>query len=540
MRFSAVSARAALLIGAMGALSVATVSRAPKVPSLKPFASSTVLLPLRPATPPRGIRETMRRLWTSPENVIGVASGRRVACYKTEAFVVGGQRFRVLVYPDGVAGQDGGAAAAYLRFLPAFIGDECDVTFSLSLTDSSGEALGVLTSGGKPHDGVSWQCSMTMCDEKEASESLGRARDWGAHVWRTGDVEGMLASGELRARVEVDVWSFREDWTSWPFARGAVGAVVQSLQRDAFSRARAIKAGEVVVPVDGGDGDALRAMRDAGLEPGVEVRVMGMRAPDGSELFSTDAVAPEQRGDVTLALRPVGARGVSNDFPLLVRSDACPGLLSRYAGRAFLPRLAAAMATDLSALLVAIAFATSPLPLALAGRELVSLYSIPTTSMAPTLEKGDVLVVSKVAKQPIRRGDIVLFSPPPSLIELLPASTKSGLNLRGDLFVKRVAGVPGDASVDVDERGSVLIGGSRPDARARDTCGEEPLRLIDRFLEKGVKHLDGIREGELFVLGDCAPVSVDSRVWGTLPEENVAGKPLARVWPLSRLHVGPL
>ena len=43
-----------------------------------------------------------------------------------------------------------------------------------------------------------------------------------------------------------------------------------------------------------------------------------------------------------------------------------------------------------------------------------------------------------------------------------------------------------------------------------------------------------VPRGAYFVLGDCAPASVDSRVWGTLPKDKVVGRPLLRVLPLSR------
>ena len=37
-----------------------------------------------------------------------------------------------------------------------------------------------------------------------------------------------------------------------------------------------------------------------------------------------------------------------------------------------------------------------------------------------------------------------------------------------------------------------------------------------------------------FAVGDNAEVSIDSRVWGVLPRDNVVGRPLLRVLPLSR------
>ena len=42
----------------------------------------------------------------------------------------------------------------------------------------------------------------------------------------------------------------------------------------------------------------------------------------------------------------------------------------------------------------------------------------------------------------------------------------------------------------------------------------------------------------LYVLGDNPSRSTDSRVWGFLPEEDLVGRPLLRIWPVSR--IGPV
>ncbi len=43
-----------------------------------------------------------------------------------------------------------------------------------------------------------------------------------------------------------------------------------------------------------------------------------------------------------------------------------------------------------------------------------------------------------------------------------------------------------------------------------------------------------VGRNELFALGDCGGVSVDSRAWGPLPVDRVAGRPLLRIWPPAR------
>ena len=41
-----------------------------------------------------------------------------------------------------------------------------------------------------------------------------------------------------------------------------------------------------------------------------------------------------------------------------------------------------------------------------------------------------------------------------------------------------------------------------------------------------------VGEGELFVMGDHRGNSVDSRVFGTIPVDNVVGRAWLRYWPL--------
>jgi signal peptidase I len=149
------------------------------------------------------------------------------------------------------------------------------------------------------------------------------------------------------------------------------------------------------------------------------------------------------------------------------------------------------------------------------------------------LQIGDVLLVDKVTPRlPIigkrHEGDIVLFHPPEKLREIVARS--GGRISERDLFVKRIAGVPGD-TLSVDKSGAVRINGQTPRVR-RDMCKAEPLKLIEQYIEpsEGVV----VEPGQVAVLGDCSSVSIDSRVWGPLPETSIVGRPLVRLWPPSR------
>lgn len=155
--------------------------------------------------------------------------------------------------------------------------------------------------------------------------------------------------------------------------------------------------------------------------------------------------------------------------------------------------------------------------------------------MDPTLQVGDVLLVEKVTPRILggnkRIGDVVLFSPPTRLREIV--SSSGGRITDRDLFVKRIAAGPGD-TVSVDPSGAVKVN-NVPTAERRDLCGAEPLRLIEKYIQPGSFT---VQDQQVVVLGDCSSVSIDSRVWGPLTADEIVGRPLFRIWPLERM--GPV
>jgi len=293
------------------------------------------------------------------------------------------------------------------------------------------------------------------------------------------------------------------------------------------------------------------ALKERFVYPGVDYRVMTMSDRDGNAIFSTESLGDDDKAHARLALRPCGWRlqqqlwernGMKTDWPVEV--DA--GLLSKVTTTRFnpesaIPRLVSAFQRDWIAYSLAIAVALTPIPLTLAARNFVSLYDIPSASMEPTLLKGDVLLVEKFpgVYQRTKRGDVVLFKPPSALRDIVLGS---GSQLSStSLFVKRLVGLPGDENIRVADDNSVTINGVNAVGPDRGLCTDEPLRLIDKFLENGKgKTIDRLGENDAYVLGDCKAVSVDSRVWGALPKNDIVGKPVARIWPLDRIKLsGP-
>ena len=152
------------------------------------------------------------------------------------------------------------------------------------------------------------------------------------------------------------------------------------------------------------------------------------------------------------------------------------------------------------------------------------------------MKVGDVLLVDKVSSrlpfgQSSRNkvGDIVLFSPPSELQQIV---ARSGGNVNSrDLFVKRVAATSGD-KVTVFQDGTVEVNEKNVVKGQRDLCEAEPLRLIEKYIQPSQDQT--IKQKEVFVMGDCSSVSVDSRVWGPLETKNIVGRPIIRLWPLER------
>jgi signal peptidase I len=140
-------------------------------------------------------------------------------------------------------------------------------------------------------------------------------------------------------------------------------------------------------------------------------------------------------------------------------------------------------------------------------------FRVPSASMAPTLRPGDRVLVNKLAYRTGRpaRGDLALVEVPRT----------------GELLLKRVVGLPGDA-VEIRD-GTLFVNG-----RAR----REPF--VDR------RRVDGVYFGpvrvprdDVFVLGDNRGDSVDSRQLGPLPQRGLVGRVEARIWPPGRISRPP-
>jgi len=185
----------------------------------------------------------------------------------------------------------------------------------------------------------------------------------------------------------------------------------------------------------------------------------------------------------------------------------------------------------------------------------VEPFRIPSGSMLPTLQSGDLILVNKFSfgiRLPVvdrkvietgqpQRGDVIVFRYP----------------VDPDVdYIKRVVGLPGDEVAYLDKK--LYINGKMvPHTRDGDYFEPDRVSYIARYDEQlgDVSHKilleedriqdfgpiwrfpfidqcqylrNGVRckvpEGHYFAMGDNRDNSADSRYWGFVPDGNIVGK----------------
>jgi len=171
---------------------------------------------------------------------------------------------------------------------------------------------------------------------------------------------------------------------------------------------------------------------------------------------------------------------------------------------------------------------------------LVEPFQIPSSSMVPTLQVGDYILVNKytyglrlpvlrnkvVALNEPQRGDVMVFFPP---------------HMNDTYFIKRVVGLPGDSIIYQNKQlfinGELVTRlplGPDPDTSPRYRLAEETLGDSSHImrvdtLRPGRDFSVRVKPGHYFMMGDNRDNSSDSRDWGQVPEQDIVGKAFA-VW----------
>ncbi|AGG89344.1 signal peptidase I [Rhodanobacter denitrificans] len=201
-------------------------------------------------------------------------------------------------------------------------------------------------------------------------------------------------------------------------------------------------------------------------------------------------------------------------------------------------------------------------------------FRIPSGSMMPTLDVGDFILVNKFAyglRMPAfnnklvdlgepQRGDVVVFRFPGYLCQDGDTLVRSGdmscndphAPVPAQNWIKRVIGLPGDS---IEVHGAELwVNGQRVNAEEIGPYVGNPQRSVDQImLNMGAtvwtEHLGKVNHmiarmpayttpnsipndrvpskvppGCYLVMGDNRYDSLDSRWWGCMPEQNLAGK----------------
>lgn len=144
-------------------------------------------------------------------------------------------------------------------------------------------------------------------------------------------------------------------------------------------------------------------------------------------------------------------------------------------------------------------------------------FVVSGSSMVPTFENGDYLIVDKVSYElgSPHRDDVVVFRYP------------------GDpskFFIKRIIGLPNE-TVDINGNDVTITNGTH-------TTG---FKLDQPFVKNPANNETHYVLGsdEYFVMGDNRIASSDSRYWGPVKKNLLQGKVLVRLLPITKINLWP-
>lgn len=159
-------------------------------------------------------------------------------------------------------------------------------------------------------------------------------------------------------------------------------------------------------------------------------------------------------------------------------------------------------------------------------------YYVDGTSMTPTLQNDDRLIIDKIERtwanlqgKPYipQRGQIIVLD-----------SSIVGISGREEQLIKRVIGIPGD-TVTIKDGTVIIKNKDNPDGF--DIGKQLNLNLQPTFSASPIETT--ISDGEVYVMGDnrVENGSYDSRAFGPIESNKIVGRLWARILPLDKAQI---
>lgn len=144
-------------------------------------------------------------------------------------------------------------------------------------------------------------------------------------------------------------------------------------------------------------------------------------------------------------------------------------------------------------------------------------FIVSGSSMDPTFADKQYLVVDEITYRfnDPKRGDVVIFK--------YPLDTSK-------YFIKRIIGLPGERVVVEGEK-VTIFNKENPEGFVLD----EPYVIYQSDKTSNIT----LKDDEYFTMGDNREKSLDGRYWGPMPEEDMVGRAILRLFPPTKMDIFP-
>jgi signal peptidase I len=144
-------------------------------------------------------------------------------------------------------------------------------------------------------------------------------------------------------------------------------------------------------------------------------------------------------------------------------------------------------------------------------------FIVSGASMYPTFKDSEYLIIDELSYylRPPERGEVAIFKFPKD---------------ESKYFIKRIIGLPGETITVKNNQVTIKTATGQTEKLAEPYL-KEAFKSADTELTLGPK--------EYFVMGDNRDVSYDSRAWGALPQNLIAGRAFIRLFPPNHISLLP-